>query len=324
MPTTILGLALVVLLPGDAPAGKETPRQSHPFAPSLPQLTDEEEDRIDRVIDRFIDYDTGKLQGEEGKKAVKEFKELGPEATFGLIRGLNRAAKIEGSCPALIIAKKLATIFRSTNDRELLQFARENIGLGVGQSRHMGILKDLRTICLLRQRSLPQTTVVTTVTRPFRDKSIADLIDAVSSEHGPRLKQVLNELEKRRGDDVVRTLSSVASGSRDAEIVKLARDLLASNLAREDAAAIRDRLRDKQAEVRAAAARAAGSKGLRQAGGELIELLSDPEKDVRTSAHEALARLAGKDFGPDADAGDAQRALALARWRDWWDRQGGR
>jgi len=65
------------------------------LAPSLPLLTEKEEEKVDDAVDRFIQYDMGQLRDEEGRKAVKEFRELGPEAIPGLIRGLNRAAKIE-------------------------------------------------------------------------------------------------------------------------------------------------------------------------------------------------------------------------------------
>jgi hypothetical protein len=320
MYTTLLGLAFLVVLPGDPP---DTPRKPSPFAPSLPELTDEEESRYDKIIDRFIDFDTGKLTGEEGKKAFQQFKDLGPDATFALIRGLNKAAKIEGSCPAVTIARKLAMILRSTRDRELLQFARENIGLGVGRSRHMSVLKDLQALCIVRMRSVPPTAMLTAV-RPYRTKSIGELIDTINSERGPRLKDLLSELEKRRGEDVVRTLSSLAAGSNDPEVVKLARNYLTSNLAREEPGVIRERLRDEHPETRAAAARAAASKGVR-AGGELIELLDDKDAEVRQAAHDALVRLSGgKDFGPARNAKDDDRVVAVRKWRDWWDHQGGR
>ena len=70
-----------------------TPRQPNPFAPSLPQLTDEEEKQLDDTVERFIAADTGKQTGPNAKKAIDDFKELGPEATFALIRGMNKAAK---------------------------------------------------------------------------------------------------------------------------------------------------------------------------------------------------------------------------------------
>jgi hypothetical protein len=51
----------------------------------------------------------------------------------------------------------------------------------------------------------------------------------------------------------------------------------------------------------------------------LIERLDDPDAVVRLSAHEELRRRTGQDFGfvPWADA--AERAPAVARWREWWE-----
>src|SRR5690349_1375375 len=105
MSSAMLSLALAALLAAE-PAKTEKPRPPHPFAPSLPQLTDDEEAELDRIIDRFILFDLGKLKGEEGKKALADFQKLGPDATFALIRGMNRAAAIESSCPAVVIGKK--------------------------------------------------------------------------------------------------------------------------------------------------------------------------------------------------------------------------
>jgi hypothetical protein len=135
-------------------ASSRTPPKPHPLAPSLPATTDEDEDRFDRVIDRFILYDTGKLSGKDAKKALEDFQRLPPEAIFALVRGLNRAAAINDSCPALVIAKRIATQIRSTKDRELIQYARENIGAGVGASRHAAVIKDLRLTCSQRQSAL--------------------------------------------------------------------------------------------------------------------------------------------------------------------------
>src|SRR5262245_57938444 len=103
MTTTFLTLTLAALMSGDP----EAPRKANPFAPSLPALTDEEEEKLDAIIDRFIDADTGKVKGEDYKKAVQEFEKIGPEGIPALIRGLNKAAAIEHSCPAVVIARKL-------------------------------------------------------------------------------------------------------------------------------------------------------------------------------------------------------------------------
>ena len=67
-------LSLSPALPGDdtktPPKTSQPPRKPNPLAPSLPETTDEEEERFDRIIDRFILFDTGKLPGPDGKKAT--------------------------------------------------------------------------------------------------------------------------------------------------------------------------------------------------------------------------------------------------------------
>ncbi|HMF13550.1 MAG TPA: hypothetical protein VKE94_14625, partial [Gemmataceae bacterium] len=106
MTTSLLVLTLALFAASDSPDSKEKPKHS-PYAPSLPYLTKEEEEKLDEVIDRFMLYDIGRLQGEDARKALKDFKDLGPEAIPALVRGLNRAAKIEHSCPVVVIAQKL-------------------------------------------------------------------------------------------------------------------------------------------------------------------------------------------------------------------------
>jgi len=130
MTTTLLVLTLTVFGAADTPSTKEKPKHS-PYAPSLPYLTKEEEEKIDEIIDRFMLYDIGRLQGEAARKALKDFKDLGPEAIPALVRGLNRAAMIEHSCPVVVIAQKLGKLLGTSEDRELLEFVCDNIGAGV-------------------------------------------------------------------------------------------------------------------------------------------------------------------------------------------------
>ena len=77
---------LTCLLLVQPPAGDLKQRERHPLAPSLPLLTDKEYAAIDRIIDRFIAADVGKLKGAEAAKAVKDFQALGPEAADPYIR----------------------------------------------------------------------------------------------------------------------------------------------------------------------------------------------------------------------------------------------
>src|SRR5436190_3868931 len=148
MTPAVLGMVLAVV------SGQSSPQKTHPLAPSLPLLSKEEYARFTQVIDRFILYDTGKLKGEEGKKALAEFNKLGPEAVFQLLEGFNKAANMEHSCPAVIIGRKLSMVLSSSNDLELLVFAKENIGLDVKAKRHMGTIRDLQLAAQLRRATL--------------------------------------------------------------------------------------------------------------------------------------------------------------------------
>jgi hypothetical protein len=323
MTTTFLALTLAAMVSGDP----DTPRKPNPLAPSLPQLTDEEEDKLDVLIDNFIKADTGEMRGEEYKKALQEFDKIGPEGIPALIRGLNRAAAIEGSCPAVVIAKKLAKMLNASEDRELLQFARENIGAGVGKSRHSAVLAELRVACAVRNSALareaknkPTTPATSPGDKTLRSMSVGDLAKSAGSERGPRLKEVLRELETRKGEESITALGA-AAGSYDKDVADLARDLLDRNLVRQGLRVIKERTKDDRAEVRAATARVIGDKNLKL-GDELIDLLGDDNVAVREAAHAALVKLSkGADYGPAKDATTAERDEAVKKWRAWWEKQ---
>jgi hypothetical protein len=302
-------------------------------------LSDEEEAKLDEIINRFIDFDSGKLKGTDGKQIVADFNKLGPDAIPALIRGINRAAEIEHSCPAVTIAKKLARLFRSSNDAELLEFARENIGAGIEHSRHLGVLKDLRFQCLVRKRAVAQagtaasrsTTVLRgdTTAKPdparqaLRTLTLSQLVEASGKERGPKLKLVLTELGNRGGDAAVGALGSAAA-TYDGDVQKLARELLDKQLAKLALAALKEKFKEDRAEVRAAACRVAASKSWHLERS-LIDLLTDEEVIVRQAAHASLVKLSnGTDLGPRAGADEQQRKQAVQKWLAWLEQQNGR
>ena len=317
MSPALLVLTLALLGAADTPSAKEKPKHS-PYGSSLPYLTKEEEDKLDEIIDRFMLYDIGRLQGDAAKKALKDFKDLGPEAIPALVRGVNRAAKIEHSCPVVVIAQKLGKLLVASDDQELLEYARDNIGAGVGRTRHAGVLQDLRMGITMRKNAVAR--------RPPpgpkspRLMTVVELADAGSIERGPRLKSILLELEKRRGKEVLSGLAN-AAGSYDKEIRKLGRDLLERHLARQGEAVVKEKLRDELVEVRLAAVRVVVARMPRLTS-ELIDVLADEQAEVRTAAHDALVKLSrGEDFGPAADASSEQIVAAQEKWRTWWERK---
>jgi hypothetical protein len=309
---------------------KEKPKHS-PYAPSLPYLTKEEEDKLDEVVNRFIQYDIGRLQGKEAEKALRDFKKLGPEAIPSLVRGLNRAARIEHSCPVLVIAQKLNRLLAASDDQELMEYVKDNIGSGVGRTRHAGILQDLRFAVSMRKNALarqgssssspPLTAGISpAASKTIRAMSVSDLADAASIERGPRLRSILIELEKRDGEEVGPALANAAA-SYEKEIQKLGRGLLDRHLARQGETVVKEKLNHELVEMRKSAMRVITTK-LPRLGSELIDLLGDDKEEVRTAAHEALVKLSrGQDFGPASDADKEKTAEAQAKWRNWWDRR---
>jgi hypothetical protein len=54
----------------------------------------------------------------------------------------------------------------------------------------------------------------------------------------------------------------------------------------------------------------------------LVEALEHKEADIRLAAIGELAGATGQDFGYESDQPAPQRALAVGRWKDWWQSEG--
>jgi hypothetical protein len=292
------------------------PRPPHPLAPSLPRLTPKEIAKYDAVVDRFIQFDTGKLPGSAGKKAQEEFNRLPPESIFILIDGFNRTANMEASCPAVVIGKKIIKILNASEDLELLAFAKENLGVGVTAKRHLGMLKDVQFSILLRKGAVQRKLAASGGSASPGSMSLDCLVKASETKKGVQLKSVLVELEKRQGPLVFQTLA-IAAASPEKDLQNLGAGLLDKHMGRQKEAQLKALLKHERPEVRAAAAREIGKRGL-LLGKELIDLLQDNEPFVGQAARAALAQLSGGlDYGPAPDASLGEREAAVRRWRDW-------
>ncbi len=307
-------VAALMLAGGDPYAD----RPRHPLARSLPVLTKEENARIEAVIDRFIQLEIGKLPKSQEKQAKEDLYRLGPEAIFALVDGFNRAAQMESSCATVTIGKKIESIVRSTNDPDLVSFVRENIGAGVPDSGKRPLpltnsLRSVQTTCLLRKGELLRKGLTggpgPALPRALGSMSMAELEKAAARERGEALKKVLIELDRRPDVRAAAVLGKVAAGS-DSEGRKLARVLLVKHAEKQSPTQLKTLLKHESAEVRAAAARAVGSRGLRF-GDELIALLEDDAPAVQQAARAALTQLAG-----GMDLGSSPQ-----RWRQWWQGQ---
>jgi hypothetical protein len=315
-------LSLLLVVPAVCAQTGE-PRKPHPYAPSIKELTEEEEKKLDTIVDRFILFDTGKLRGAEGQQAYRDFVKLGPDAIPALLRGLTRASMIQHSCPVTVIASKLERLLGASMDLRLLDFARDEMASAAGDGPHRVVVQNLRFGVTQRMNALKRAGV--TALKPgqqfVKSMMTSALIEEAGKERGDRLRQVLAELGQRNGDEVLNTLG-ISAGSYDKEIQQIARTSLNTNLTRQKPDDLRKNLTHEKSEVRLAAVRVVRTKELRW-GSELIERLSDDDATVREWAVTALIRMArGMDFGPPKNASKEQRDQAIQRWRAWWERQG--
>lgn len=312
MTTTILALALALAATADKSDDKPA-RKPSAIAPSLKPLSRDEEKKLDDIVDRFILADTGKLAGAAKRQAEKDFDALGLDAVPALIRGLNRAAKINHSCPVLMISKKLNGLLMRSTDEKLLEFAYDEIGADVGPTRHATALKNLRTAVMLRKNAVARLGPRVPVARA----TTAELIKSAGAARGAALKGVVAELARREGKEALAALARLAA-SGDAETAKLGRAGLDAHLGQLSLSQVKEHLGHANAEVRRSAVRVASrSVELTLA---VIDATADKDQAVRAEARAALKKLAKgeEDFGPADDASAAQQREARAKWRAWW------
>ncbi|GBD37710.1 hypothetical protein HRbin36_02846 [bacterium HR36] len=163
-PTQLVPNAVKSNLPPAGKAAEKTADKPAPSKPPVPstelprrftgrpgELEPEEEDRLDALIDRFIEHDLGLRHD---PKAVQEFQKLGVEAIPALVRALNRTAPLAQRCPPAMIAKKLISLMQRVEDVEVLDFIRREVGAGVRSGPNIGFLDSVRVNAMLRKREL--------------------------------------------------------------------------------------------------------------------------------------------------------------------------
>ena len=199
---------IFALLFGLSPYQADSPsfRLPHPLAPSLPQLSDAEEDELDGIIDRFMLFDVGRLPGPAGQQALKQFEALKSDAIPALLRGLARSARLDHDCPVTVIARRLRDLLLRSTDRTLLAFARDEVD-SVDLRRHRGIVTDLKVrltgrLALLDRSNTPEPPL-------YRDEKLAGLTVAdikkmlANNPDAVTARAVLGELATRKEPEVL-------------------------------------------------------------------------------------------------------------------------
>ena len=152
---------------------------------------------------------------------------------------------------------------------------------------------------------------------------VARLSDELVKADAARQGQVLQKLRDSKGWVYTDALAH-AIHRLDGPVKGQARDALADRLTRMTATTLEDKLQDDDLEIRRAAALACAMKDEKAHAPRLIDMLQDPEADVAHAAHAALKSLTSQDLGPGKDATKADTAAAVAAWKDWWAKNGGR
>ena len=116
----------------------------------VPKATPQREAVYDDVVQRYILYDIGRLRGLAGRKAALDFEALDLDAIPALVRGLNRSATLDASCPVMAISQKLTTLLSKCDDLEMIAQMRDTIGKDVGTTPYYDYLNSLKKACVQR------------------------------------------------------------------------------------------------------------------------------------------------------------------------------
>ena len=179
--------------------GQAAPRPDDPLelpivASPPPESRSPDATPVDDQVDRFIEFDIGKLRGPEGEQARREFHALGPNSIPALVRGLNKSARIAASCPVVVIGGKLENELRNTNNTALLRYAIDNIGRDVpADAPHLARLKKLRDQ-LMGQRRI----------------ALALKVEGADVELTARLTAALDRLADKPADELLRAMEQPA------------------------------------------------------------------------------------------------------------------
>lgn len=148
----------------------------------------------------------------------------------------------------------------------------------------------------------------------------AQLAETMLKATGPRRAELLESMESEKGPKYTEALAA-AIPRLEGEERRKARQALADRLTRMKDDTLVEYLRDDDAEIRRAAAIAAGQKDSKALLPDLIALLRDSELSVVRAAHASLKSLTEQDFGPAANATREQREHAVLKWIEWWSKE---
>ena len=160
----------------------------------------------------------------------------------------------------------------------------------------------------------PKTSIKPPVDEAF-DAEAQKLSDSLVKASASQRAEVLTKLRDSKGAVYTEALAR-SLVKLDGDLLQESRDALASRLSRMTANTLRELLKDDNREIRRAAALACAMKEDKNHIPDLITSLSDRDAMVIRASRAALKSLTGKDFGPDPSATEAEKAKAIAAWKE--------
>lgn len=155
------------------------------------------------------------------------------------------------------------------------------------------------------------------------DSKVTRLVRELVNADGDARDELLRTYRDAKGGEYTETLAQ-AVGRLSGDGQAKTRDALANRLTRMSSATLVEFLRDRNREIRRAAALACGAKDatrLPEFADALIRTLADDEPLVVQAARASLKTLSKQDHGPEAGASASDRGKAIMAWRKWWDTQ---
>ncbi|MBX7164719.1 MAG: hypothetical protein K1X74_00100 [Pirellulales bacterium] len=152
----------------------------------------------DAIVDRFIQYDLGELNGQAGMQARAAFHALGPDAVPSLISGLNYSASIQASCPVVVLRSKLRSLLAATMDSEQIDRAIQELCKGVSPAApHAALVAELREELLRFRQSELAAQAMTTVQRLARENR--KTVQAALTDPEPMVRWAATRVVAERG-----------------------------------------------------------------------------------------------------------------------------
>jgi hypothetical protein len=337
-----------------------TPPLTHAQQTRQAQSKAEDTD-YDRIVEDFIQFDIGNVRDPAAVARIKaRFNGLkSDEAVPALVAGLNRSTRMRASCPITALSSKLKGILRDSQDAEIGAHVLRNLDLrdSGGYTHHIRGVYDAAEKQLIRLKTgagaekhfkqrfeadgrlahapgmkLTELTARDGNTTPqktapaeekngaeksrFASPRVPERRPSASSNGGELSKLNIEELA-----DQLKAKDKAMQGRAIGELYRRASDGDERAVA-EHAETIAKAVKDGDDPTRETAARLLGLIRHQPAVLTLIDALEDPKAPVRSSAATALARITRQLFGPSDNATPEERAMAVARWREWWTKQG--